>query len=88
MLPAGLVADDTSPDAAEAQFEAYRRMGGAGRAAVMFRLSEATRRWALAGIRARHPEYDQRQAFMAYARLTLGEELTRRVWPELDPVEP
>jgi len=43
---------DTSADAHEAQTEAYRLMGGAGRLAAMFRLIELDReyveRWAAA----------------------------------------
>ena len=88
MLPEALVPGDTSPEADAAQVDAYRRMGGTARAAVMFRLSDATRRWTLAGIRARHPEYDEARALLTYARLTLGDELARRVWPDRDPVEP
>jgi hypothetical protein len=55
--PASISAD-TSRDAHEAQIQPYRRMGGAARVAVMFRLSEAARRWSIAGIRHRHPHYD------------------------------
>jgi hypothetical protein len=56
-------------------------MGGTRRVAVMFRLSEAARRWSLGGIRGRHPEYDEMQVRLALARLTLGDDLVRRVWP-------
>ena len=37
-------AADTSPDGDRAQVEAYRRLGGAGRAAVTFRLIDIARR--------------------------------------------
>jgi hypothetical protein len=49
------IAADTCPNADAVHVEVYRRMGGAGRAQVMFRLSEMARRTAEAGIRKRHP---------------------------------
>jgi hypothetical protein len=79
---------DTSPDAYRAQIEAYRAMGGSGRAAVMFRLNDLARSTALAGIRSRHPDYDDEQLRLAYARLVLGDELVRCVWPDRDLVSP
>ena len=79
---------DTTPDAHEAQLEAYRRMGGRGRVAVMFRLGEMTRRTTMAGIRSRHPEYDDTQVRLTLARLLFGDELVRRAWPGRDLVSP
>lgn len=80
--------DDTSPDARAVQIEAYRRMGGAGRAQALFRLCQMTRRIAEAGIRKRHPTYDDTQVLLAFARLVHGEELVRQAWPEHDLVDP
>jgi hypothetical protein len=79
---------DTSTAAHAAQTESYRRLGGTGRLAVMFRLSEGARQLALAGIQSRHPEYDAIQARLALARLLLGDELAKRVWPETRLVDP
>lgn len=36
---------------------------------------------ALAGIRARHPEYSDREAWYALQRLFLGDDLFGRAWP-------
>jgi hypothetical protein len=85
--PASISAD-TSLDAHEAQIHAYRRMGGAARMAVMFRLSESARRWSMAGIRRRHPDYDDFQVRLALARMTLGDDLVRRVWPDRELLDP
>ena len=63
-------------------------MGGAARAAVMFRLSEAARRWSISGIRRRHPDYDDFQVRLALARMTLGDDLVRRVWPDRELLDP
>lgn len=79
---------DTTADAYKAQIEAYRRMGGSGRAAVVFRLNDLAREAALAGIQARHADYDDAQRRLAYARLVLGDDVTRKVWPQHDLVEP
>ena len=83
-----MVAADTSSDADAVQLEAYRRVGGVGRAQIMFRLSEMARATAEAGIRKRHPEYDASQILLAPARLTHGDDLVRRAWPDRELLEP
>jgi hypothetical protein len=72
---------DTSPEAHRAQIEIYRRMGPEGRAAALLRLNGLARALAIAGIRSRHPDYDDTQANLAYARLVLGDEWVVKVWP-------
>jgi hypothetical protein len=79
---------DTSGRAYEVQRDVYLRLGGAGRTAVMFRLNDAVRRLAMAGIRARHPGYDEEQVRRAYGRLVLGDALARAVWPGRELVDP
>jgi hypothetical protein len=88
MLPWSPIPPDTSPEAHQAQAEAYRRMGGTARSAVMFRLTDLARRNAIAGIRERHPEYDETQVRRAFGRLVLGEDLARQVWPGVEPAKP
>jgi hypothetical protein len=82
------IAADTSPEADALQIEAYRRMGGTGRAQVMFRLCEMARQAAEAGIRKRHPDYDDAQVRMAFARLLYGDDLVRGAWPGRALVDP
>jgi hypothetical protein len=74
---------DTSRQAHALQREIYLRLGGAGRIAVMFQLNDTVRRLAMAGIRARHPGYDEEQV-----RLVLGDALVRAVWPRRELVGP
>ncbi len=81
-------AADTSQAAEAVQLEAYRRLGGMGRAQVMFRLSGLARRVAMAGIRERHPDYDERQVLLAWARLVHGDDLVRAAWPDEALVDP
>jgi hypothetical protein len=79
---------DTDPEAHRVQMEAYRRMGGRGRSEVMFRLNAMARGITSAGIRARHPEYDDEQVRLALFRLVLGDALFRRLWPGRDLLQP
>ena len=79
---------DTTAEAYAAQIEVYRRMSGKERIAVAFRLNELARETAMAGIRARHPDYAEEQVRLAFFRLTLGDELTRAVWPGRGLVDP
>lgn len=79
---------DTTPDAHAIQLDAYRRMEGRGRVAIMFRLGEMTRRTTMSGIRSRHPEYDDVQVRLALARLLFGDDLVRRAWPGRELVNP
>lgn len=79
---------DTSAAADRVQLEAYRRMGGAARLEAAFRLIELARNASMGGIRARHPDYGEEQVRRAYARLVLGDALTRAVYPRDDLVDP
>jgi hypothetical protein len=79
---------DTTPEADALQIAAYRRMGGMGRVATVFRLNAAVRAAAMAGIRGRHPDYDDTQVLMAWRRLVLGDAVMRRVFPNRELVAP
>jgi hypothetical protein len=83
-----IVPDDTSGEIHRLQGETYRRMGGTARLAIAFELSQMVRRLAIAGIRARHPDYSDADVLHAYARLTLGDDLVRQVWPDRDVIQP
>ena len=63
-------------------------MSGGDRVAVSFRLNELARRASEAGIRSRHPDYNEEQVRQALYRLWLGDELTRRAWPDRELVRP
>jgi hypothetical protein len=88
MPPAGRTPLDTTPEAHAVQTEAYRRVGGPARLAIHFRLTTMARDLAAAGIRHRHPEYDDARVRLAYARLVFGDELTRAAWPDAELVDP
>jgi hypothetical protein len=55
------MAFDTSPAMTEAQNQLYREIGPAGRARIAAEMSDMLRDLAIAGVRLRHPEYDEKQ---------------------------
>jgi hypothetical protein len=72
---------DTTLESHEAQLQAYRRLGAAGRARLAARLSSDTRELTRAGIRARHNDYTEEDVELALRRILLGDDLFRRAWP-------
>jgi hypothetical protein len=56
--------------------------------AILFRLTALVRETARAGIRSRHPDYDDARVQMAWRRLVLGDDLTRKAWPDRELVDP
>lgn len=81
-------AHDTSAAAEAAQLAAYRRMSGDQRVTIASNLSEDVREIARAGIRARHPDYDEEHIRFALYRMLLGDELFGRAWPRAPRLEP
>ncbi len=79
MIPA-----DTTIDAAVKQFEVLRRMTLQERAAITFELINNLRGIVEAGIRSRHPDYDDDKVKLAVLRLTLGENLFQQVFKDTD----
>lgn len=78
---------DTSPEARRVQIAALRAMGMEGRARATLGLNRLAREFALAGIRMRHPDYDDEKVRMALFRLTFGRKLFREVYGDVE-VEP
>jgi hypothetical protein len=79
---------DTSPEAAEILRERMRRMTPSQRIEEGARLCKFARQMMRAGIRMRHPDYEEDQVEMALARLLWGDDLYRKArpdWPLLEP---
>ncbi len=81
-------ARDTTSEAMAVQTAVFRRMSPAHRSQLAARMSLEVRRIALAGIRNRHPDYDDETARLALFRMLLGDELFARAWPTAPLVEP
>jgi hypothetical protein len=79
---------DTTAEAWEAQLALLQGMDGSRRTALAFRLTRLAREASRAGIRARHPEYDEDGLRRAFFRLLHGDALTRAVWPDCELLDP
>jgi hypothetical protein len=73
---------DTSPEALAVQSDAWRQMGPDGRTRMALAFSDELREAARAGIRRRHPTYDDEQMKRAFVRMLYGDDVARRCWPD------
>jgi hypothetical protein len=79
--------DDTTPDALAVQIQVLRRIGIEGRVAMTFELSDNVRSLVEAGVRHRHPNWDDRAVEREVIRLMLGDDLFQQAYGK-DPAEP
>jgi hypothetical protein len=78
---------DTSPEIEQLLVERWRAMSPAEKAAIVSGLTTAAYDLALAGVRRRHPNSSPREQFLRLAVITLGRDLARRAYPELDEID-
>lgn len=67
--------DDTTAEALAVQFRVLRRLGPSGRLAKTFELCDNLRFLVAAGVRHRHPDWDDRAVEREVIRLTIGDDL-------------
>lgn len=79
-----LIPADTTIDAMRKQFEILERLGIEGRAEMTFQLSDNLRQVVEAGVRLRHPEYNDKAVRREVLRITLGDELYCKAFEERD----
>jgi hypothetical protein len=79
----GVLAADTSIDAEERQIRIWREMSTVQRLALVNDTSRAARTLALAGLRERYPQASHGELIARLARLTVGEALACKAYPEL-----
>lgn len=72
---------DTTLAAARVYYEIIARLTPAQRIARMLEMDRESEALAAAGIRHRHPHYDQRQVWLALTRMRLGPELFNKAFP-------
>ena len=72
---------DTTAEAAEVQRRILRGMSMSRKAEVISSMCESMRTTAMAGIRMRHPAYNDNQVRWALWRMLYGDELFTRAWP-------
>ena len=67
---------DTTAEAQTIQTEIHRRLGPAERLRQAMEMSDALRRFAMAGIRLRHPEYSESE---------IAQALIKQLYPTFKP---
>lgn len=83
-LVARPLALDTPAEIEQMQVERWRSMAAAEKLAIVSGLTAAVFDLALAGVRQRHPEASPREQFLRLAIVTLGSDLARRAYPDID----
>jgi hypothetical protein len=78
------LAIDTTLQVERFQIERWREMTPGEKAALVSGLTIAAYDLALAGVRHRHPDASAREQFLRLAVITLGPDLARRAYPEID----
>lgn len=74
------LAEDTSPEAERVLIELWRRASPARKLSLILDTTRAAQEFALAGLRARHPNDSPERLRRRFADLWLGPELARRVF--------
>jgi hypothetical protein len=70
----------TTAEARAVQLRILRRIGSAGRAAMTFELSDNLRSLVAAGVRHRHPDWDDRAVEREVIRLMVGDALFQQAY--------
>ena len=81
------LADDTPRDIEQRQIDAWRRMPPSEKLSLVIRLSDTVRQLALAGVRQRYPDASPREQFLRLAMVTLGDDLARKAYPDIEIME-
>ncbi len=78
---------DTTLEAVRKQFEILRRLGPEARLKMAFEMSDNLRRIVEAGVRGRHPDYNEQKIKQEVLRLMIGERLYREAFGDKTKVE-
>jgi len=84
----GLLSRDTAPEIQRRQFEIWRRMTPAEKLELVGQMRDTVLALARADIRQRHPDATERECFLRLMQRTLGPELARKAYPELESFDP
>jgi len=79
---------DTTIEAERIQIEIFRKMKAEQRLKMAISLTQTDRKLLMAGVRKRHPEYNENQIRLAVIRLTLGANLFSTVYPQAKDILP
>ena len=81
------LAADTDAEVEERQFEAWRTMTPAQKVTLVLQMSATVRQLAAAGVVQRYPRASAREQFLRLAQVTLGDDLARKAYPELQTLD-
>jgi hypothetical protein len=84
MTDKDIISGDTTLEAARVQYDILRRMDISDRADMTFQLCDNMRTFVEAGVRDRHPDYNDNKVHLAVMRLTLGKRLFREAFGDID----
>ncbi|HUT44741.1 MAG TPA: hypothetical protein VMX36_00585 [Sedimentisphaerales bacterium] len=73
------IPSDTTLEAARKEFEILRRLGPHVRARMEFEMSDNLRRIVEAGVRHRHPDFDEKKIRLEVLRLMIRDKLYRQM---------
>lgn len=79
---------DTSPEIERLQVEAWQTMSTVRKAALVSGLTQAAVDMTLAGIRQRYPSASPHEVRLHFAVITLGRDLARAAFPDVDRLAP
>ena len=81
------LARDTAPDIEQRQIDSWRQMTASQKLRLVVSTSATVRQLAMAGVRQRYPAASSREQFLRLAQVTLGEELARKAYPEIETLD-
>ena len=76
------ISADTTLEAAREEFEILRRLGPEIRAGMVLEMSDSLRRIVEAGVRHRHPNFDEKRIEREVLRLMIGDKLYKQMLKE------
>lgn len=74
------IPSDTTVEAARKQFEILRRLDMNARANMTFQLSDNLRKTVEAGVRQRHPDWQEQEVERKVLHLMIGDQIFRRIF--------
>ncbi len=75
-----MIPNDTTAEAQSVMNDIYRNMSLTQKAQQLFSACQFGRQLAIAGLKQRHPEADEKQIWRLWARQNLGDELFEEVY--------
>jgi hypothetical protein len=78
------IPEDTTLEAARKEFEILRRLGPEARAKMAFEMSDNLRHIVEAGVRHRHPDFNEKKINLEVLRLMIGDKLYRQMCKDID----